>query len=137
MKLFDIRGIPRFKNVSDYRVNWSGKSKSEFQRVVKIELYPFWQNSVVYEEFPVYGTRLTLDFFCALYKGKRYAVEVQGPHHTSFNKGFHKNQFDYLEQMKRDEMKRKFCELNNITLLEIFWEERNKISNSFLKNLGL
>ena len=41
--------------------------------------------------------------------------------HTKYNSFFHgghKN--NYLEQLKRDEMKFKFCELNEIQLIEIY-----------------
>ena len=52
---------------------------------------------------------------------KKIAIEVQGSQHTKYNKFFHAgNRSNYLQQLKRDEMKFKFCELNEISLIEIY-----------------
>jgi len=134
MRLKTPKGILRFKDVSKKLVDWDGPSRSKFQKAVKFYVRPLWHHHVVYEEFPVYGTLLSLDLFNA---NKKIAIEVQGPHHTEFNKGFHKNQFDYLEQLKKDEIKRRFCDINGITLVEIFYEEHKELSVSFMKGLGL
>ena len=105
-------GVKRVKNVKKRIIDWSAPSKSKRQREVKKFLKKYWQNHVVFEEFPVAGTRLSIDFYNA---NKKIAVEVQGSQHTKYNSFFHgghKN--NYLEQLKRDEMKFKFCELNDI-----------------------
>jgi len=63
------------------------------------------------------GTRLTIDFYNAT---KNIAIEVQGNQHTKYNKFFHKgNKMNYLDQLKRDDEKLAFCDLNNIKLLEV------------------
>jgi len=134
MRLRTVKGILRFKNVSKRVIKWEGESKSKFQKRVKFLVRPLWMNNVVYEEFPVYGTLYTIDFFNAT---KKIAVEVQGRQHTQFVKYFHGTAFNYLEQLKIDEVKRKFCELNGIKLVEIFEEESKELSFEFLKNLGL
>ena len=108
----------RIKNVKKRIIDWSAPSKSKRQREVKKFLKKYWQSHVVFEEFPVAGTRLSIDFYNA---NKKIAVEVQGSQHTKYNSFFHgghKN--NYLEQLKRDEMKFKFCELNEIQLIEIY-----------------
>jgi len=111
-------GTKRIKNVKKRIIDWSAPSKSKRQREVKKFLKKYWQSHVVFEEFPVAGTRLSIDFYNA---NKKIAVEVQGSQHTKYNSFFHgghKN--NYLEQLKRDEMKFKFCELNEIQLIEIY-----------------
>ena len=111
-------GTKRIKNVKKRIIDWSAPSKSKRQREVKKFLKKYWQSHVVFEEFPVAGTRLSIDFYNA---NKKIAVEVQGSQHTKYNSFFHgghKN--NYLEQLKRDEMKFKFCELNDIRLIEIY-----------------
>ena len=71
----------------------------------------------MFEEFPVVGTRLTLDFFNA---SKNIAIEVQGKQHTKYNEFFHQgNKMNYLHQLKRDEDKLAFCDLNKIKLVEV------------------
>lgn len=134
MRLKSIYGKAQYKNVSKKRVKWDAASKSKFQREVKNLLYKKWKLDVVYEEFPVYGSLLTLDFFNS---SKMIAIEVQGTHHTEFNKFFHKSRYDYLAQLQKDEEKRKFCDLNGIRLVEIFYEEKKELSSDFLDTLGL
>jgi len=107
----------RIKRPVIYLINWEKGSRSKLQATVKVFLKVFWDGDVVFEEFPVVGTRLTLDFYNAT---KGIAIEVQGKQHTKYNKFFHKgNKINYLHQLKRDEEKLSFCDLNSIKLLEI------------------
>ena len=107
----------RIKRPVIYLINWEKGSRSKLQATVKDFLKVFWDGDVVFEEFPLVGTRLTLDFYNAT---KNIAIEVQGRQHTKYNKFFHKgNKINYLNQLKRDEEKLAFCDLNSIKLLEI------------------
>lgn len=110
----------RIKNVREYLIDWDEKSRSNFQFNVKAFLRPYWCHDVVFEEFPIVGTRLTLDLYNA---NKRVAVEVQGRQHTQFVKFFHQNRFKFLDQLKRDQTKERFCELNSIKLVTIFEDD--------------
>lgn len=134
MKLLNINGIPRFKNCEKRRIVWDSESKSKFQKQVKQYLKQYWVRDVVYEEFYVYGTRYTLDFFNAT---KKIAVEVNGGFHHKFTPFFQKSEFDYLKQLKHDETKRKFCEINNIRLIEIFYNEKNSLSKEYFDKLDI
>ena len=107
----------RIKRPVIYLINWGKNSRSKLQGKVKNFLKVFWDGDVVFEEFPVVGTRLTLDFYNAT---KNIAIEVQGNQHTKYNKFFHKgNKINYLNQLKRDDEKLSFCDLNGIKLLEV------------------
>jgi len=100
-----------------YLINWEKGSRSKLQGKIKEFLKVFWDGDVVFEEFPVVGTRLTLDFYNAT---KHIAIEVQGNQHTKYNKFFHKgNKMNYLHQLKRDDDKLAFCDLNSIKLIEV------------------
>jgi hypothetical protein len=126
-------GVKRIKNAKKRIIDWSAPSKSKRQREVKKFLKKYWKNHVVFEEFPVAGTRLSIDFYNA---NKKIAVEVQGSQHTKYNSFFHgghKN--NYLEQLKRDEMKFKFCELNDIQLIEIY--DKDIINLSLFKKFDV
>lgn len=107
----------RCKNARSYLIDWSGKSRSKFQMNVKAFLKRYWQTDIVFEEFPIVGTRLTLDFYNA---NKKIAIEVQGRQHTKFIEFFHQNRMNFLHQLKRDQSKERFCELNDIKLVTIF-----------------
>lgn len=133
MRLRTVDGILRNKNVTKKIIDWDKKSKSLFQKEIKELLKPFWGTDVVYEEFPVYGTRYSLDFYNAT---RNISIEVQGGQHTRFNPFFHGgNRENFRHQLRIDQSKRKFCELNGITLIEIFEEDKPKLSLSFIESL--
>ena len=101
-------GVKRVKNVKKRIVDWSAPSKSKRQREVKKFLKKYWKSHVVF----------------------------QGSQHTKYNRFFHgghKN--NYLEQLKRDEIKFKFCELNDIQLVEIY--DTDTISKSLFKKFDV
>jgi len=118
MELLTLYGKKkRCKNLKKYLIDWGGSSRSKFQTKVKKFIEKYWGRDVVFEEFPVVGTRLSLDFYNA---NKKVAIEVQGQQHVKYVEFFHQNRFNYLEQLQRDQKKEKFCELNNITLVTIY-----------------
>ncbi len=118
MKFIDSYGKQRnLKNAKKYLIDWNKPSRSKFQTKVKKFLHPYWKNDIVFEEFRVVGSRLTLDFYNA---NKKIAVEVQGAQHTKYVKFFHKNRLKYGDQLKRDEKKLDFCTANDIQLAEVY-----------------
>jgi len=132
MRLYNINGKLQSRNVSKYLIKWGGKSRSLIQREVKKFLKTYWKNQVVYEEFPVYGTRMKVDILNAT---KKIAVEVNGPQHSSFNKFFHKNsRMNYLESIKRDYQKREWLEKNNFKIIEVEEKDIKKLSPEFIEN---
>lgn len=131
MRLFDINSKLKSKNVSKYLIKWDAKSRSNIQFTVKQFLKKYWFGYVVYEEFPVYGTRMKVDILNA---SKKIAVEVNGFQHESFNKFFHSNsRTNYLKSIKRDFSKAKWLELNNYKLIEINEDEIKSISEDFFR----
>ena len=86
----------KIANSAKYLIDWDANCKSGIQKKVKNVLHDNWFTDVVFEEFPVAGTRLT----------------------------FHSNsRQNFLSQLKRDEKKEYFCEINNIVLLRILESE--------------
>ncbi len=131
MRLYNIYGNLQSKNVSKYIIDWQKKSRSKIQFEVKQFLKPFWESQIVYEEFPVFGSRMTVDILNAT---KKIAIEVQGNQHLEFNKFFHNNsRAKYLESIKRDMQKAEWLDQNNFTLIEINQDEVNKLSESFFE----
>ena len=129
MRLYNIHGKLVSKNVSKYLIKWDGKSRSNIQFKTKQFLKKHWSNQIVYEEFPVYGTRIKLDILNAT---KKIAIEVQARQHTSFNKFFHGNsRLKYLESIKRDFQKREWLKKNGFQVVEIEEDEVKKLSVSF------
>jgi hypothetical protein len=116
----------RCKNLKRYIIDWDIDSRSKFQTSVKKFVKKYWFGNIVFEEFPIVGTRLTLDFYNA---NKKIAIEVQGRQHTQYVEFFHQDRINYLHQLKRDQIKERFCELNNIKLVTIY---ENDIINTYL-----
>ena len=111
----------KIANSVKYLRDWDADCKSGIQKTVKNVLYDNWFADVVFEEFPVAGTRVTFDFFNAT---RNIAVEVDGNQHYKYNKFFHSNsRQNFLSQLKRDEKKEYFCEINNIELIRILESE--------------
>ena len=117
MTLVSVYGRAVNKPVNRYRIEWEATSPSMLQLRAKKLLYPIWRTDIVFEEFPVYGTKLRVDF---LNMTKRIAVEVNGPQHDKFNKFFHNNsRLNFLAGIKRDMTKSKWLESNKIKLIEV------------------
>jgi very-short-patch-repair endonuclease len=118
-------------NSSKYVVDWDAKSRSKLQASVKQILKEVWRGDRVFEEFPVVGTRMTIDFYNAT---QEVAIEVDGKQHIEFNKFFHRgNRMNFLDQLKRDDKKEIFCEDNGIKLYRIY--EGEDLSESVQKIL--
>ena len=134
MKFKTLTGSTRkIIGIQKYNIDWESGSKSKFQKRVKDFLKDYWSRHVVFEEFPVAGTRMTFDFYNA---NEKIAIEVQGGQHTKYVPFFHGNyKNNYLMQLKRDHQKHDFCELNNIKLVEIY--EKDKLSKDFFKKLDI
>lgn len=130
MRLLNVYGRLVNKNVNKYRIDWSKKSRSKLQTSVKNFLQPFWKNMIVYEEFPVYGSRMKVDFINASLK---IAVEVNGSQHGSFNKFFHNNsRSNYLSSIRRDYEKYEWLIKNNFKVIEIEDHEVPILTKDFI-----
>ena len=72
--------------------------------------------ALLLEEFPLPGERLWLDFFMPHH---RLAFEYQGKQHDEFVKIFHVDKKGFEKSKIRDERKRQWCEMNDLTLVEV------------------
>jgi very-short-patch-repair endonuclease len=123
----------KIKNSTKYLINWDKACRSKIQKKIKDLLYKHWAADIVFEELPVAGTRMTLDFYNA---SRKIAVEVDGNQHYKFNKFFHSNSRQkFLAQLQRDDKKEYFCEINNIKLARVL--ESDKLSEELLKGLDI
>ena len=66
MRFKTLTGAERtVKKARSYLIDWDGKSRSKIQFQAKQFLKKHWSNHIVFEEFPVAGTKLSLDFYNA------------------------------------------------------------------------
>lgn len=79
-------------------------------------------NDFIYEEVTLKGTKkfnkpdLYADFIIPAH---RVLVEVHGNQHYEQNNFFHDSKVDFIEGQKRDKRKIEWCQLNNITYIEL------------------
>jgi hypothetical protein len=134
VKFKTLYGRTVSKNCFRYLIDWDKPSRSKIQFRVKQLLKPFWIAHIVFEEFPVVGTRLKIDFFNAT---RRLAIEFNGPQHDTFNPFFHNNsRTRFVDSMDRDCQKAKWLALNGIKLVE-FIESDLKDLSSFYNKLDI
>ena len=123
----------RVANIKKKLIDWDKASRSKFQYRVKKFLEKHWGNHVVFEEFPIVGTRMSLDFYNA---NKKVAVEVQGGQHTKYVPHFHgKYKNNYIAQLDRDQKKLEFCRINDITLVEVY--EKDEVNKKLFRKYGV
>jgi len=136
VRLYNVHGKLQSRRVSKYLIDWDAKSKSNIQFKTKQFLKPYWRNHIVYEEFPVYGTRMKVDIVNAT---RKIAIEVNGTQHSKFNKFFHGNsRAKYLASIKRDVKKREWLKLNNFKIIEIEQNEVELLTKKwFEKEFGI
>jgi len=134
MKFKTLHGSEkRVSKIKNYLIDWDAKSRSNIQFQTKQFLKEYWSNHVVFEEFPVVGTRLSIDFYNA---SQKIAIEVQGAQHRKYVPHFHgKNKVNYIDQLRRDKQKADFCRLNKIQLIDIY--DKDVLSIELFKSLGV
>ena len=89
-------------------------------RNILVEMFPTVQ---VLEEVLIPITRNErgyLDFYINTIK---LAIEVHGQQHYKFNSLFHTSAQDFANQKKKDRRKKEWCEYNNITYVELPYNE--------------
>lgn len=80
----------------------------------------------VYEEVNLPGTGhppLKADFYLCSFNT---IIEVQGEQHYNFSEFFHKDKFAWLRAKRLDRIKREWCELNNIEIVELPYDRREQ-----------
>lgn len=77
---------------------------------------PFLKARPQFLKNPCSGYCLELDCYN---QNLQIALEYQGIQHFQFTPFFHKTKHDFLQQQKRDQLKRELCLKNNVILLEV------------------
>ena len=118
MKLLDINGKEVRIQIrqSDYPMR--EVSRSNIQHEVGQKLQEMFPHETILEEFPIPGSRMTLDYFMPRLM---IAVEVDGEAHDHYIPFFHGQMSDkkFTKQVKNDMSKNKWCEINGIKLVRI------------------
>jgi len=124
MKVRDLEG-----NLSHFKLNGSiitagdNRSRSKLHIQAREILYGLFPTMQILEEVLIH-TRPRQNQYLDFYINKlKLAVEVHGQQHYKFNSLFHASARDFLKQKKMDQDKKEWCELNNITHIELPFNE--------------
>ena len=129
MRLLDTRGVLVYRNVSRFLIKWESESRSQIQFKAKQFFKKYWVNHIVYEEFPVYGTRLKVDL---MNMTRKIAIEVQGNQHNNYSKFFHGSRVAYWNSIRRDDIKANWVESNKFKFIELTTEDIELLSYDFM-----
>lgn len=123
----------RLSKPKKYIVNWDGSSRSKRQYEVKQFLKKYWADDFVFEELPMVGTRLSFDFYNS---SKNIMVEVQGGQHLKYTPFFHgKAKSQFVGQIRRDNDKLNFCNINKIPMVEIY--PKDEVNEDLFISFGI
>ena len=124
MKVRDLHGnVSTWKSTGDIVTAGDSRRRSKLHVEARKILYELFPTMRILEEVPIKPRSKTqfLDFFI---NNIKLAVEVHGQQHYKFNTMYHASAQDFLNQRKNDTDKRDWCETNNITLIELPYDEK-------------
>jgi hypothetical protein len=137
MKVVGLNGYEYNLNLKKY-LNRRSKC-SNYHLLVRDLIKDIFSGYNIYEEVKLPGSVdpskksvLYLDFFIP---NVNIAIEIHGEQHFKYIPFFHKTKAGFLQHKARDQKKAQWCEINNITLIELRWDEsidfwRQKIERS-------
>lgn len=133
VRFFNLKGRLVQKNIR--LIDWEKKCRSNIQFQVKRFLKPYWVGHICAEEMPCFGTLLKIDFVNLTLK---IAIEVQGQQHGEFHYFHGGEPQKYLDSIKRDVIKATWLDKNEFKLVEINYDEIDKLSKKFfLEKFGV
>lgn len=123
----------KVRDLDDNIINWNTNGCSqtaaaksslhlEAREILK-DIFPTFQ---ILEEVPVHIRKndiIYLDFYIPLIKT---CVEVHGEQHYKFVPYFHTNIVGFARSKLKDKEKKLWCEINNISFIELPFNEKNK-----------
>lgn len=126
MKFRGLDGRDYNTSVNDYKVIGSIGSRavrSSYHLKARTLIQEKFKGYQIMEEMKIRGANLRglyLDFYVP---NLQLAVEVNGRQHYEFVKHFHKGRQGWIDSLKRDRLKREWCELNDIQLITFKYSE--------------
>jgi len=124
MKVRDLTGqISTWKLTGCIVTANDDRRRSQLHISARNLLYQLFPTSPILEEVPVSILPLSTHYFDFYINKNKLAVEVHGQQHYSFNTFFHNTIHDFVKQKKADENKREWCIINNITYIELPYNE--------------
>jgi len=95
----------------------------------------FPHHTIFIEHYVKYkSNKLFFDFFI---KELSVLIEVQGRQHDEYVEHFHGDRSGFFNSMRRDNLKKEYCQLNDMTLVEIRSElTKDELINEIWKGIN-
>tara|TARA_R110002167_G_scaffold174602_4_gene373525 strand:+ start:358 stop:771 length:414 start_codon:yes stop_codon:yes gene_type:complete len=123
-KVIDLENISSNWKISGHIPNNNdGRARSKYHLKARSLLRQTFPTCQILEEVPIKIRRaetLYLDFFVPLHD---LCVEVHGEQHYKFVQFYHKTRLGFAMAKKRDKKKVEWCGLNNISVIELPFNE--------------
>ena len=136
MQITGLDGKTYAWNFSKY--NKQGENCSIIHSRARILLHNLFPYDIIHEEVSLPGIRnevvnkaLQLDFYI---NSQKLAIEVQGEQHYKHTKFFHTNKLEFFRARKLDSLKRQWCQINGITLIELPYNESDEQWTQAIRN---
>lgn len=115
--------------LDNHKLQWRPKGHkqagcSSYHLRARNLLTKLFPSSQILEEVSFNPTKqqtLFFDFYIPIFC---IAIEVHGEQHYSFSSHFHKDKLQFLDSQKRDRQKAEWCQLNDITLVTLPYNEK-------------
>lgn len=123
MKVVDLDGHASiWKPTGEIVSAQDERKRSNLHLTARKLIYEMYPTLKILEEVSVKprDTVLFFDFFINTIKK---AIEVHGEQHYKYNSLYHATAREFLEQRKRDSDKKEWCYINNITYVELPYNE--------------
>lgn len=126
MKVIGLNGQEHYWNFIKYKPH---KKCSKLHLRARKLLTKEFPCEIIYEELALPGTKterqttLFADFFIPT---KYIIIEVQGEQHYKFNNFFYDNKLEFFQAQSRDRNKKEWCQINNILLIELPFNENDQ-----------
>lgn len=131
------RRLDGYMNGSDC-CDYCNKSKGEK------EIYKFLEkHNIIFKQQETFngckGSRKLLPFDFSIYEDNKllFLIEYQGEQHYRYVSMFHRNKKGFEKQLDYDNRKRKYCNDNNVDLLEVPYWDFNNIEKILLEKLNI
>jgi len=126
MLVCDLEGNEAKWDMKSYGRKNGKKNKSKLHLKARAILHELYGALEILEEVRINVIKkrfLMLDFFIP---SLNIAVEVQGQQHFKFNSHFHGNKLGFWKSRRNDARKKEWCEINNIKLIELVYNESDE-----------
>lgn len=124
MKVRDLNNEIQNWKLSGYVVKANdNRRRSKLHLAARDLLIGTFPTVQILEEVMAPLTQSEKCFFDFYINTVKLVVEVHGQQHYRFNTLFHTSAQDFLNQKQRDSKKREWCEYNNITYIELPYNE--------------